>query len=82
MTGADLLAGAAGREADAAHGFAVGMSVRHPRYGVGQVIKVSGFAKNRMITVEFSDDGRSETFIAGKIRCNRSAPAEQDVHWF
>ena len=47
-------------------GFAVGMSVRHPRYGLGRVVKVSGFAKNRLITVEFDDDGRSETFVAGK----------------
>lgn len=66
MTGADLLAGAASRPAEILLGFAVGMSVRHPRYGLGRVVKVSGFARNRLITVEFDDDGRSETFVAGK----------------
>jgi DNA helicase II / ATP-dependent DNA helicase PcrA len=66
MTGADLLAAAANREPESAGGFTVGMSVRHPRYGVGRVVKVSGFSRNRLITIEFDDDGRTETFVAGK----------------
>ncbi len=66
MTGADLLARAMAREADRPLGFSVGMSVRHPRYGIGRIVKVSGFARNRVITVEFNDDGRRETFIASK----------------
>jgi DNA helicase-2/ATP-dependent DNA helicase PcrA len=66
MTGADLLAGARMRAAELPLGFAMGMSVRHPQYGLGRVVKIGGFAKNRTITVEFDDDGRSETFVAGK----------------
>ncbi len=66
MTGADLLAGAAARAAELPVGFTVGMSVRHPQYGLGRVVKIGGFAKNRTITVEFEDDGRSETFVNGK----------------
>jgi DNA helicase II / ATP-dependent DNA helicase PcrA len=66
MTGADLLAGAAARAAELPVGFTVGMSVRHPQYGLGRVVKIGGFAKNRTITVEFEDDGRSETFVSGK----------------
>jgi DNA helicase II / ATP-dependent DNA helicase PcrA len=66
MTGADLLAAAASREPESADGFTVGMSVRHPRYGVGRVVKVSGSPRNRMLTIQFDDDGRTETFVAGK----------------
>jgi DNA helicase-2/ATP-dependent DNA helicase PcrA len=66
MTGADLLAASAAREPESAGGFSVGMSARHPRYGVGKVIKISGFARNRLITIQFDDDGRTETFVAGK----------------
>ena len=66
ITGADLLAGAAARAAELPLGFAFGMAVRHPQYGVGRVVKIGGFAKNRTITVEFDDDGRSETFVTGK----------------
>jgi DNA helicase-2/ATP-dependent DNA helicase PcrA len=66
MTGADLMAAAAAREPETADGFAVGMSVRHPRYGVGKVVKISGLSRNRTITIQFDDDGRTETFVAGK----------------
>jgi DNA helicase-2/ATP-dependent DNA helicase PcrA len=66
FSGADLLARAAARAAELPAGFAVGMSVRHPQYGVGRIVKIGGFAKNRTITVEFDDDGRSETFVNGK----------------
>jgi DNA helicase-2/ATP-dependent DNA helicase PcrA len=66
ITGADLLAGAAARPAEVPLGFALGMSVRHPQYGLGRIVKIGGFARNRTITVEFDDDGRSETFVTGK----------------
>ena len=66
MTGADLLAAAATRQPESAGGFTVGMSARHPRYGVGKVVKISGFSRNRLITIQFDDDGRTETFVAGK----------------
>jgi DNA helicase-2/ATP-dependent DNA helicase PcrA len=42
------------------------MTVRHPRYGLGTVVNLGGFAKRRTVTVEFRDDGHSETFIAAK----------------
>jgi DNA helicase II / ATP-dependent DNA helicase PcrA len=66
ISGADLLARTAARAAELPVGFAVGKSVRHPQYGVGRIVKIGGFAKNRTITVEFDDDGRSETFVNGK----------------
>jgi hypothetical protein len=66
MTGADLLAAAESREPPSAGGFTVGMSARHPRYGVGKVVKISGVSRNRLITIQFDDDGRTETFVAGK----------------
>jgi DNA helicase-2/ATP-dependent DNA helicase PcrA len=47
-------------------GFTVGMTVRHPQYGVGTVVEVSpGFSRHRTLTVEFPED-RRETFVAGK----------------
>jgi DNA helicase-2/ATP-dependent DNA helicase PcrA len=66
MTGAELLAASASREPPSAGGFTVGMSARHPRYGVGKVVKISGVSRNRLITIQFDDDGRTETFVAGK----------------
>jgi DNA helicase-2/ATP-dependent DNA helicase PcrA len=65
MTGADLLAGLA-REAETVSGFAPGMTVRHPSYGLGTVVELGGFSRTRTITVVFEDDGRRETFVAGK----------------
>lgn len=47
-------------------GFAMGMQVRHPRYGLGTVVEVSGFALRRTVTVEFATDNRRESFIALK----------------
>ena len=47
-------------------GFAVGMQVRHPRYGLGTVIETSGLAKNRTVTVEFVSEARRESFMASK----------------
>lgn len=48
-------------------GFSVGMTVRHPRYGIGTVVEVSaGFSRRRTLTVEFRDEARRETFIAEK----------------
>jgi DNA helicase II / ATP-dependent DNA helicase PcrA len=41
--------------------------VRHPRYGLGTVIELTdGFARHRILTVEFEADGRQESFIASK----------------
>ena len=65
-TGAALEAGTS-RQADLPLGFRVGMTVRHPRYGLGTVIEMSeGYARNRTLKVEFADDGRQESFIASK----------------
>lgn len=46
--------------------YTVGMRVRHPRYGLGTVIKVDGHGGNRNVTVEFPHDDRIQTFIAAK----------------
>jgi DNA helicase-2/ATP-dependent DNA helicase PcrA len=69
MTGADLL-NKMHREEDPnvspPLGFSIGMSVRHPLYGLGTVVEVGGFAKRSTVTVEFRENGRSETFVASK----------------
>jgi DNA helicase-2/ATP-dependent DNA helicase PcrA len=65
ITAASLLAGKQD-EADLPIGFAIGMQVRHPRYGRGVVVNLSGMARRRTVTVEFETGDRTETFIAGK----------------
>jgi len=73
MTGSDLLGGTAAdgprpraeTEVSFPPGFAVGSAVRHPRYGVGTVVDVGGYAKRRTVVVEFEDD-RRQTFILDK----------------
>ena len=47
-------------------GFALGMMVRHPRYGLGTVVDVSGLSRRRIVTVEFETDQRREKFVAAK----------------
>jgi len=64
-TGAALESGAR-QQVELSLGFAVGMQVRHPRYGLGTVIETSGLAKNRMVVVEFATDARRESFVAAK----------------
>ena len=46
--------------------FAVGNSVRHPRYGIGRVIEVGQIMRRQSVTVEFPQDARRETFVADK----------------
>jgi DNA helicase-2/ATP-dependent DNA helicase PcrA len=59
---------ASGRTQDVALpiGFAPGMLVRHPRYGLGTVVEVSGMSRRRIVTVEFETDQRREKFVAAK----------------
>lgn len=64
-TGAALEAGSDER-ATLPMGFAMGMQVRHPRYGLGTVVEVGGYALRRTVTVEFASDNRRESFIASK----------------
>ena len=47
-------------------GLSVGMQVRHPRYGRGTVVDVSGMARMRTVIVEFEQDQRRESFIEAK----------------
>ncbi|QDT76690.1 ATP-dependent DNA helicase PcrA [Gimesia maris] len=63
MTGADLLKDAP-QAAEIPQGFSVGMRVRHPRYGVGTVMGISGFARKRMVNVLFDDADEPQTFVA------------------
>jgi len=65
MTAADLLNGER-KTAEIPTGFAAGMTVRHPRYGLGTVISVSGMSRNQTLTVEFHGDGKQKTFVASK----------------
>lgn len=46
------------------HGFKVGISVRHPRYGRGVVVEASDGGSRPTVTVLFDTDGREETFVA------------------
>ena len=47
-------------------GYAVGMLVRHPQYGIGRVVNVAGMVRKRIVTVEFESDDRRETFVANQ----------------
>jgi len=64
-TGAALAAGHA-QQVELPIGFSPGMLVRHPRYGLGTVIDVSGMSRHRIITVEFETNHRREKFVASK----------------
>ncbi|WLD14733.1 ATP-dependent helicase [Planctellipticum variicoloris] len=64
-TGAALQSGVL-QAAELPQGFALGMQVRHPRYGLGTVVEVSGMSRHRTVTVEFAADERRESFIAAK----------------
>ncbi len=65
-TGAALLSGSDEEvelpDAGSASTFAVGMRVRHPKYGMGTVTHIAGFAKRRTVEVEFTNGSRTETF--------------------
>lgn len=65
MTGADLLKQHEKNKVDDPT-FPFGMTVRHPRYGVGVVTATGGTGKRRTVTVVFRDDGRRETFVVEK----------------
>lgn len=65
MTAADLLSGAGGT-VSLPQGFALGMQVRHPRYGTGTVVKLGGYGHRKTVTVRFQDDGREQNFVANK----------------
>ncbi|HTI49787.1 MAG TPA: 3'-5' exonuclease, partial [Planctomycetaceae bacterium] len=64
-TGADLLNGTV-TPVDMPQTFSVGMSVRHPRLGVGSVIEAQGLGKWRTVTVVFSSSGETQSFVAHK----------------
>jgi DNA helicase-2/ATP-dependent DNA helicase PcrA len=61
-TGAALLSGDA-RSVEVPQRFGIGARVRHPQYGPGVVISVSGLSKRRTLTVQFEDAERTETFV-------------------
>ena len=64
-TGAALLSATDSAACSAAI-FAVGQTVRHPRYGIGQVIEVSRVMKRQTVVVKFEQDDRTETFVSDK----------------
>jgi DNA helicase II / ATP-dependent DNA helicase PcrA len=45
-------------------GFSAGMLVRHPQYGIGTVIRVSGPARKQTVTVGFEDAQEAKTFVS------------------
>ncbi len=65
-TGAALLDGGRRDAVPLPVGFALGMQVRHPRYGRGTIVDLGGYSKHRTVTVEFETDARRETFVAAK----------------
>lgn len=72
MRASDLLqsggagGGSAAGDVQLPSGFAIGMRVRHPRYGRGVVTQIGGMSRHRTVTVEFESDDRTETFVASK----------------
>lgn len=48
------------------HPFETGMSVRHPRYGRGEVVEVSGGSHRATVTVQFENTGEVHTFVASR----------------
>lgn len=62
MTAADLASGKP-IAAEMPIGFPTGSMVRHPRYGLGQVVSVNGFGPRRTVTVEFEDAQERKTFV-------------------
>lgn len=63
-TGASLLAGTA-EQVEIPRSFQVGMSVRHPQLGVGQVTEAQGLGKFQTVTVVFGD-GSERNFVTHK----------------
>jgi DNA helicase-2/ATP-dependent DNA helicase PcrA len=72
MTAAELAARQAlpeeGTSDDTAPAFAFrqGMQVRHPRYGRGVVIELSGGSHRATITVQFENEEQTHTFVASR----------------
>ena len=63
-TGASLLSGSSAGGGTAA-GLRVGMSVRHPQLGVGEIIEASGEGKRQTVVVRFPD-GSERSFLSQK----------------
>ena len=72
MTAAELAAkkglpdAAATTDSRGAFQFAMGMQVRHPRYGRGVVTELSGGSSRATISVQFENDGQTHTFVASR----------------
>jgi hypothetical protein len=63
-TGAALLSGS-NSSSDEGAGLRVGMSVRHPQLGVGEIIEASGEGKRQTVVVRFPD-GSERSFLTQK----------------
>jgi DNA helicase-2/ATP-dependent DNA helicase PcrA len=53
----------AGEPAFPAAAFRAGMAVRHPEYGLGKIVAVSGQGSQRIATVAFAADARQRKFV-------------------
>ena len=58
--------GASPPPADPSNGFAIGMLVRHPQYGLGRVVKTTGTAHRQHVTVLFEDAQEPKTYVSDK----------------
>ncbi|MCA9081284.1 MAG: UvrD-helicase domain-containing protein [Planctomycetaceae bacterium] len=63
-TGADLANGVTQGKVELQSGYAIGMQVRHPRYGIGTVVNLQGMGLNRTVTVRFVDGDRVQDFVS------------------
>ena len=63
-TGAAMLGGGEAVTIPHAATFVAGMTVRHPHYGRGTVVKLGGVGRRKTVEVRF-EEGREEKFIAG-----------------
>jgi DNA helicase-2/ATP-dependent DNA helicase PcrA len=58
--------------------FQPGMLVRHPRYGRGTVIELSGGSHRATVTVHFENSGESQTFVAARCPLQPIGLAERN----
>ena len=65
MTGAALLQSQT-ENSEVTARFTVGDAVRHPRYGLGEVVEVGRMMQRQTVIVRFGQDDRTETFVADK----------------
>jgi DNA helicase-2/ATP-dependent DNA helicase PcrA len=62
-TAAELATGASGQPSAPPEAFLEGMLVRHPEYGLGKIVALSGFGPRRTATVNFTSSAGQKKFV-------------------